>query len=86
MTPHELHRRLRENGYEPTVSEERVESLVPPFRSAVTAAINNALGAGEDRVLVILIDGITGDVLATERTTDHVHPDLVAQMKRRPTQ
>jgi hypothetical protein len=86
MTPHELHRRLRENGYSPTVTEDTIESYVKPFKETLTNAMNAALGDGEDRAIVILIDGILGDISAAVATSDSVHPDLVDFLKARKIQ
>ena len=86
MTPHELHRRMRENGYDPTVTEATIESQVRPFKATLTRAMNIALGEGDDRFLVIRIDGILGDISAAIATSDHIDPDLVDFLKARKIQ
>jgi hypothetical protein len=84
LTPHELHKRLRENGYSPTVSEAWIERQVKPFKETLTKASNIALGEGDDRFVVIRIDGILGDITAAIATSDHIDdPDLIDSLKVR---
>jgi hypothetical protein len=52
----------------------------------LTRAMNIALGEGDDRFLVIRIDGILGDISAAIATSDHIDPDLVDFLKAREIQ